>query len=225
MKIKTRVRIVLLGFCLLVGSLGAFAAFSASAAPEGIVTPVYLGQEEVLAGECLRINGTTYVPLRNFSSLLGAKDISWNNWTKTATVRSDSLSMTVRTGNLYIEANGHYFYTVGEIRNLSGSLYVPIRPLARAFALELEWDASVNAVRLSRRHTAGDRRLTAGAPVEPVPVAVPSLRRIMTPIPSTGSRASFPPKRAASVWKGRSPLETWFTTAWRRPNFQTPFGA
>jgi len=150
MKIKTRVRIVLLGFCLLVGSLGAFAAFSASAAPEGIVTPVYLGQEEVLAGECLRINGTTYVPLRNFSSLLGAKDISWNNWTKTATVRSDSLSMTVRTGNLYIEANGHYFYTVGEIRNLSGSLYVPIRPLARAFALELEWDASVNAVRLSR---------------------------------------------------------------------------
>lgn len=146
MKSKTRIWIVLLGFCLLVGQ---FAVFGASAAvPEGIATSVYLGGEEILPGECLRIDGTTYVPLRKFSTLFGAKEIFWNGWSKTATVKSEALTMTVRTGNVYIEANGHCFYTVGEIRNLSGSLYVPIRPLARAFALDLEWDAERCAVRL-----------------------------------------------------------------------------
>lgn len=148
MKRMTKFRIALLAFCLLIGPLGSFAATAAP--PEGIVTPVYLEQKEVLAGECLRIDGVTYVPLRRFCALFGATEIAWNGWTKTATVSSDFLSMTVRTGNLYIEANGHYFYTVGAVRNLSGSLYLPIRPICRAFALDLEWDASANAVRLSR---------------------------------------------------------------------------
>lgn len=148
MKRKPKIRIVLLVLCLLFGAVGSLAA--SAAPPEGIVTPIYLEGSEVLAGECLRMDGTTYVPLRKFSTLLGAKEIFWDNRSKTATVKSDALSMTVRTGNRYIEANRHYFYTVGEICNLSGSLYVPIRPLARAFALDLEWDAAVNAVRLSR---------------------------------------------------------------------------
>lgn len=148
MKRKPKIRIVLLVLCLLFGAVGSLAA--SAAPPERIVTPIYLEGSEILAGECLRMDGTTYVPLRKFSTLLGAKEIFWDNRSKTATVKSDALSMTVRTGNRYIEANGHYFYTVGEICNLSGSLYVPIRPLARAFALDLEWDAAVNAVRLSR---------------------------------------------------------------------------
>lgn len=150
MKSKTKIQIALLAFCLLIGPLGFFS--SSAAPPEGIATPVYLEQDEILAGECLRIEGVTYVPLRKFSTLFGATEIGWNGWSKTATVKSDSLSMTVRTGSLYIEANGHYFYTVGAVRNLSGSLYVPIRPLCRAFALELEWDPAASAVRLS--HTA-----------------------------------------------------------------------
>ncbi len=152
MKSKTKICIVLLAFCLLVGPLvGPLGALTAAAAPpEGIVTPVYLEGQEVLAGECLRMDGVTYVPLRKFCALFGATDISWNGWTKTATVSSKSLLMTVRTGNLYIEANGRYFYTVRAVCNRSGSLYVPIRPLARAFALELRWDAAANAVSLSR---------------------------------------------------------------------------
>ena len=148
---KTRSRFLLsllLGFCLLIGPFG---LLSASAAPPGgVATPIYLEGKEILAGECLRIEGTTYVPLRKFCALFGADEIAWNNRTKTATVSADFLSMTVQTGNIYIYANGHYFYTVAAVCNLSGSLYVPIRPLARAFALELEWDAALCAVRLER---------------------------------------------------------------------------
>ncbi len=148
MNIKKKVLLFLVAATLLFGQAGLFAA--SAEPPGGIVTPVYLERTEVLSGECLRIDGTTYVPLRKFCALFGANDIAWNAWTKTATVTAENLSMTVRTGNVYIQANGHYFYTVGAILNIAGSLYVPIRPLARAFALDLGWDASACAVRLSR---------------------------------------------------------------------------
>ena len=140
---------LLLGLCLITGSLGVFGATAASP-PEGVPTPIYLDGSEILRGECVRIDGTTYVPLRRFCALFGVTDLSWNGRTDTATVSSKALSMTVRVGDVYILANGHYFDTVGTVRNLAGSLYVPIRPMARAFALDLDWDATVGAVRLSR---------------------------------------------------------------------------
>ena len=148
---KTRYRALvcmLLGFCLLIGPLGVFAA--AAAPPEGIVTPIYMDGKEVLAGECVRIDGVTYVPFRNFCTLFGVTEIAWDRWTKTATISTKNLSLTAKTGAVYIQANGHYFYTVGTIQNLGGSLYVPIRPLCRALAVDLEWDASVAAVRLTK---------------------------------------------------------------------------
>lgn len=150
MKNKQKSRLCwFLGFCVLLTAFGMFGA-SAASPPEGVITPVYLDRSEVLRGECTRIDGVTYVPLRRFCSLFGVTDLTWNGRTNTATVSSPNLSMSVRTGDVYILANGHYFYTVGTVRNLAGSLYVPIRPMARAFALDLDWDASVSAVRLSR---------------------------------------------------------------------------
>lgn len=137
--------------CLLLLPLGTVVSGAESPpADVGKTVPVRLDGKEVLSGECRLIDGVTYVPLRRFCALFGATDLSWDGQTNTATVRSASLSMTVRTGELYIVANGHYFYTVGTVRNLSGSLYVPIRPMARAFALTLGWDAATSSVDLSR---------------------------------------------------------------------------
>ena len=59
------------------------------------------------------------------------------------------MTLIVRTGEVYLYANGHYFYTVGRIQNWGGSLYVPIRPLARAFDAELSWNASRRATELT----------------------------------------------------------------------------
>ena len=137
--------------CLLLLPLGTVVSGAESPpADVGKTVPVRLDGKEILSGECRLIDGVTYVPLRRFCALFGATDLSWDGQTNTATVRSASLSMTVRTGELYIVANGHYFYTVGTVRNLSGSLYVPIRPMARAFALTLGWDAATSSVDLSR---------------------------------------------------------------------------
>ena len=117
--------------------------------PNSVPTDVYLGKTEILDGDCVIWNSITYVPLRKFCNLFDDCTFSWNGATGTATVKtSHGMTLIVQSGALYIYANGHYFYTVGKVQNWGGSLYVPIRPLARAFDSELTWNASRRAVEL-----------------------------------------------------------------------------
>ena len=117
--------------------------------------PVTLDGKKILGASAYLIGGTTYVPLRALSDAVGKYEISWNDSTKTATVKGgEDLHISVSTGKLYIAVNGRYFYTVGEILNVDGRLYVPIRPLAKAFSLELEWNAYSRSVSL---RTTGER--------------------------------------------------------------------
>lgn len=128
------------------------AALTAADFPRGAVTtPVLLNGSEVLAGECYRLDGVTFVPLRRFCEIFAPDGtMTWNGSTSTARFRTNTLDLSVTVGKLYITANGHALYTVGAVRNLGGHLYVPIRPLARAFAAALKWDAAACAVDLTR---------------------------------------------------------------------------
>ena len=135
---------VLLICGMTVNSLAAEVAFPADAVP----TSVYVEGSEILAGECVIIDSITYVPLRNFCNVFADCSITWNGSTNTATVKTSDLTMTVQSNAVYITANGHYYYTVGKVLNLGGHLYVPIRPLARAFSEELTWNASRRCVEL-----------------------------------------------------------------------------
>lgn len=154
---------VLLSVCLLL-SLAGFST-SASAAdddahtslsrqalpPDAVLTPVLLNGEEILPGECYRMDGVTYVPLRRFCELLAPNaQIRWESKTKTALIQTDGLSLSVPAEQLYITANGHVLYTVGAVKNRNGHLYVPVRPLARAFAIALDWNAATCSVALTK---------------------------------------------------------------------------
>ena len=113
-------------------------------------TEVYLDGYEVLDGDCVIWNSVTYVPLRKFCQLFDGCTFSWNGKTNTATVNTaHGMTLIIKTGALYIYANGHYFYTVGAVQNWGGSLYVPIRPLARAFNSELSWNAAARRTELT----------------------------------------------------------------------------
>ena len=138
--------------CLLMSTFFVIGASADVVFPkDATVTRVYLDGKEILQGECVIIDSVTYVPLRNFCNLLDECRISWNGVTATATVKSDHLTLTAQNNALYIIANGHYFYTVGKVMNLNGHMYVPIRPLARAFNEELSWNASARCVELKSR--------------------------------------------------------------------------
>lgn len=135
----------LIGWTSILGVSAAGPSFPKGSVP----TEVHLDGREVLAGECVIIDSITYVPLRNFCDLFDENKITWNGRTATATVENQHLTLTVQSGALYIIANGRYFYTVGEVKNLGGHLYVPIRPLARALDIALSWNAAARRVELT----------------------------------------------------------------------------
>ena len=112
--------------------------------------PLYLEGKEIISGEALLIDSITYVPLRRLSESAKNCTIKYDDRTKTATVKYDGLTITVTTGNRYISVNGRYFYGIGEVKNINGSLYVPIRPLARALHLEVNWNANTRSVNLTK---------------------------------------------------------------------------
>jgi N-acetylmuramoyl-L-alanine amidase len=110
--------------------------------------PISLDNGQSISGEL--IDSVTYIPLRRFCDAMGGATIEWNARTSTATVTEPSrgLHMTVKQGAKYIEANGRYFYAPTGIRNVGGSLYVPIRPLAKAYSLEVTWSDATRSVAL-----------------------------------------------------------------------------
>ena len=102
----------------------------------------------VLSGEAAIINSVTYVPLRSVAELLGADSIEWNEKTQTATVISGSLTIKVKNHGNYIEAAGRYFYTHEPVRNIDNRIFVPIRPIAAIFCLDLYWNGVERVVEL-----------------------------------------------------------------------------
>ncbi|MBQ2734885.1 MAG: cell wall hydrolase [Clostridia bacterium] len=134
---------------LLIGGMAIATQAATPSFPSGSSpTRVYVEGEEVLEGECVIIDSITYVPLRNFCNLFADCKITWDGTSNTAIVKTADLTLTAQSNSLYITANGHCYYTVGRVRNLDGHLYVPIRPLAKSFALGLTWNAEARAVEL-----------------------------------------------------------------------------
>ena len=111
---------------------------------------VLLDGKDIISGQGRIINSVTYVPLRAFCDALGGATVSWDQPTRTAKVSASGLTVYAKQGALYLQANDRYFYTVEPIANIDGTLFVPIRPLAKAFGLELEWNNSLRAVELER---------------------------------------------------------------------------
>ena len=128
----------------------AFAAEARYVFPEGSVpVNVSLDGKRILEDKAVIVDSITYVPLRDFCELAGADSISWNAATRTATVKYGSYTMYVTDGGTYISVAGRYFYTVGRVLNVSNRLFVPIRPLAKAFSMNLTWNGDSRTVVLT----------------------------------------------------------------------------
>lgn len=140
----TALSAVLLAGGGLIGASASEIVYPAGAVP----TQVYFEDAEILSGECVIIDSVTYVPLRKFCESFADCKITWNGKTATATVKTEDLTLTVQSNAVYLTANGHCYYTVWNVLNLNGHLHVPIRPLAKALALEVNWNADKRCVEL-----------------------------------------------------------------------------
>lgn len=109
---------------------------------------IFLNDSELMAGQGKIINSVTYVPFRAFCDAMGGAKVTWDASTRTAKAVAEGVTVYAKQGALYLRANDRYFYTVEPIANVDGTLYVPVRPMAKAFGLELEWDQNLRAVLL-----------------------------------------------------------------------------
>ena len=103
------------------------------------------------------IDETTYLPLRNFSDESGAVSVTWNGYTKTATVKADGLVCEVTEGQPYIIANGRVIYSGKPNCIYNGRMYVPSRSICKAFGFDIYWYSDTRSVYIVNR----------GAPIQP----------------------------------------------------------
>ena len=96
-------------------------------------------------------NATSYVPLRAVTKLLTPNaQISWKN--RQAVVTSNTLYLTARPGDHYLNANGRMLYIKDGVRLINGSTWIPIRVLVKAMGGTTSWNNHTQTVSVTRGH-------------------------------------------------------------------------
>ena len=67
-----------------------------------------------------------------------------------AEVKADGLTLHIKPGAQYIEANGRYLYVPDGVKCEGYSIMVPIRTLCQALGAGVEWDGTQSTIQLSR---------------------------------------------------------------------------
>ena len=111
---------------------------------------VYYSGRQILPEESVIIDSVTYVPVRAFSDEMGAESVFWNAISRTATVKKDGITINIGDKATYIEASGRILYSPTGVKNINDRLFVPIRPLAAALSLDVDWDADTRSVLLEK---------------------------------------------------------------------------
>ena len=89
--------------------------------------------------------GTAYLPIRAAADRYGGR-LTWDNGTRTARWITEGLTLVVRDGTCYIEANGRALYAAQGIFVADGRLMIPSRLLARAMGGEAAWEGKTRTV-------------------------------------------------------------------------------
>ena len=101
----------------------------------------------MLSDKALLIHDTTYVTLRSFSDALAKVDISYNPWQRQASVLGEGLLLTATDGTYVVEANGRTLFAMTHVVIMNdGKMYVPVRTLAKAYGVSVEWEDATRTV-------------------------------------------------------------------------------
>lgn len=111
-----------------------------------IVSVSYAGKP-IYEKERLLVDGVTYVPFRDFYSTTVGAQIKWNAKSSQAAASTTGLTVNAKAGEAYIEANGRYLYTGNKNIIHQGTMYIPLRPAAKAIGAHVTWNqASFEAI-------------------------------------------------------------------------------
>lgn len=135
--------------------ISAFAVGASAATDRSISFPagssqvsIYMDGERVLEGRSALINSVTYVALRDFCDIIGGCTVTWDAKTRTAVVTKGTKVATFTDGDYYVYEDGRCFYTVERIRIIDNTMFVPVRPAAKALGVTVGWDNATRSVTL-----------------------------------------------------------------------------
>lgn len=101
-------------------------------------------------GEIFTLKDTAYVGLREFSCMADNSIVSWNNYTRSAHVTTDSLTLTAPANQYYIDANGRILWCAYGNFTLNGTMYVPLIQLAHALGFNYRYSPEDHTTYLTR---------------------------------------------------------------------------
>lgn len=148
---------VICAICLIVCIMGGFASAETSTSDtssEAVYStvPIYLNGIKMTDG--LFVNETTYISLRTFfTAIRNQADIAWNDETNTVTVTGEGFVLTATVGNNYLTINDRYFYLPNGVLVIDGSIYLPLRELAKVYTASVEWDVESSSVNITADQT------------------------------------------------------------------------
>lgn len=94
---------------------------------------------------------TTFVAVRQFSNTIDpSARVTYNYSTRTLTISSSKLYMTIKDDASYIVANGRYLYTPSPIYMKLGVMYAPVTLLAKAFDAKISWQGASSSFYITR---------------------------------------------------------------------------
>ena len=102
----------------------------------------------------MRIDGEyapTDVALAGMAKALDpAATAAWDGGSGTVTVTTPKMTVTAKSGQSYLVANGRCLYLPGKVQMSQGRVIVPLWAVAQAFDAKVSWDATANQVIVTR---------------------------------------------------------------------------
>jgi len=110
--------------------------------------PMYINGIKMADG--IKVEDTTYVPLRAFFNVIGDQtDIAWNTDTSTVTVTGKGFTLTATVDNFYMTVNERCFYLPYGVLIIDGAVCLPVRELAKIYQAEVGWDLETASVSIT----------------------------------------------------------------------------
>ena len=132
-----------LSFVLVFVLVASFSVMVIGASGNGV--GVYINGSE-FTGNVRVQDSTTFVGVRRFANTVDpSASVKYNYSTRTLTISSSKLYMTIKDGANYFVANGRYLYTASPVFMKYGVMYAPIMLLAKAFDAKISWSNATSS--------------------------------------------------------------------------------
>lgn len=125
----------------------------------GVVAIFFEGAKLNMNSPARLIDDTTFVPLAELSAILASQEAFYpteiySNFSEdyTLTLQLYGLIITARVDDPYLVANGRYLFVPSLIRLIDEEVFVPLRPLALAWGMDVSWCNDTRSINLYHEH-------------------------------------------------------------------------